>query len=986
MKKKFLQFIFILCLIFPASFIFSACAPNVVDLTLNGELEIYIGTFSIDDYTLTVELSDETTEQIALSADFISADDLAKLSTLGTHTITVNYNGYSEEFTIIVKKHTFSDLVFNDVTYTYDGTAKTIEVENVPTGASVEYSMSNTQTNAGTYDITATVTLENYETATLDATLTIDKATYDMSGVSFITTYYTYDGENKLLEIKGDLPEGISVEYYHNNEIFTGATNVGTYHLTAKFSGENSNYKKIPDKTATMHITFASYDLSGVKFISKTETYDGTVKTIALTGELPEGVTVKYFSNGSIFTGATNVGTYTVVAVFTSTNPNYSNPSNKSATLTIEKANVDMSNISFDDSVQTFDGTTKSIQVSGDLPSWIKVSYYYDDILKTGVVDNGTYFVEAKFTHSNGNYKSIPSKYATLVVNKANFDSSTLKFEDKTVVYDGDYHGLFVEGLPIGLSVTYYCDNREFYATSYVGTYEITARFNGKNYYSIEDRTATLTIKKAVYDMSGVSLEDKTVVYDGEMKSIEVSGTLPYRVSVIYYYDGVRCNGVIEDGEHTVVAKFGGDYDCYEVIPDMSATLTITREQHTITFKQEGQPDIVKYVLDMADFTDIPEPNNEGIEKGYGYVWQEADYTCVTSSFEVFAEFKKMVYTITYDYGDATVPAGSPTTYMVDTETIVFELPTLSGHKLFGLYANDNFKEPITEIPKGSTGNIKITAWFDVVTPGLVIGGGTVISYNGTAKNVYIPATHNGSTVTEIYDNAFKGKDIQMIKLPETITWIGANAFENCTNLYSIHIPSAVDTIEWFAFQGCSSLEIVTFGEGIELNYSSEIPQGMFNGCSSIKEIVIPKSIARIGDKAFYNCVSLEKLTFDEGSKINLIGSYNFNDCKITEVIFPANDVWIGIDAFSNCQYLATVSFGGDCGVDAVADGAFANCIALTSIVISKDLNTGIFAKDAFEGCINLKTVYNFCTRITLTPGGTNYAIEKYAENIYTTR
>ena len=59
-------------------------------------------------------------------------------------------------------------------------------------------------------------------------------------------------------------------------------------------------------------------------------------------------------------------------------------------------------------------------------------------------------------------------------------------------------------------------------------------------------------------------------------------------------------------------------------------------------------------------------------------------------------------------------------------------------------------------------------------------------------------------------------------------------------------------------------------------------------GCfidTNIKEIVIPKSIDRIGDKAFYNCFSLEKLTFEEGSKINLIGSYNFNDCKITEVI-----------------------------------------------------------------------------------------------------
>ena len=183
MKKNFYKLVFMICLLIPLSFIFSACAPKVVDLTLNGELEIYIGTFSIEDYVLTVELSDETTKQLALSDEFISADDLAKLNTIGTHIITINYNGYSEEFTIVVKKYTFNDLAFNSATYTYDGTSKTIEVENVPSGASVDYNISNTQTNAGEYDITATVTLENYETATLDATLTINKAVYDRFGI-----------------------------------------------------------------------------------------------------------------------------------------------------------------------------------------------------------------------------------------------------------------------------------------------------------------------------------------------------------------------------------------------------------------------------------------------------------------------------------------------------------------------------------------------------------------------------------------------------------------------------------------------------------------------------------------------------------------------------------------------------------------------------------------------------------------------------------
>lgn len=907
MRKKIFKIIFVICLLLPISFIFSACGPKVVDLTLTGEMEIYIGSFSIEDYSLTVVLSDETTKQFALSEEYVSAEDLAKLSTVGTHTITVNYSGYSEEFTIVVKKYTFNDLVFNSATYTYDGTAKTIEVENLPDGASVDYSILNTQTNVGTYNITATVTLENYETATLDATLTINKADYDMSGVTF-----------------------------------TG----------------------------------------------KTETYDGSVKTIAITGELPEGLSVRYMCGGSTFTGKTDAGTYTVVAIFTNSNSNYNGVGNKSATLTIEKADFNMSSISFVDNTITYDGLKKSITISGEMPSWITVKYYYNNTLSSGVINAGEYQVEARFSHSNKNYNAIPSKYATLIIEKANFDSSTLTFADKTVSYNEDeVHGIFVEGdIPNGVSVSYYCEGERFYFTSYVGTYVVTAKFSSSNYNAIQELTATLTINKAVYNMSGISMTDKTVEYDGELKSLEIAGTLPSGVSVMYYYNDVRGNGVSEHGEYAVVAKFVGDYTNYEQIPSISAILTIIRETHTITFKQEGQPDIIKHVLNLADFTDIPEPNNDASEKGYGYVWEEANYTSVTTSFVVNAKYQKMIYTITYDYGTATIPEGSPTTYMVDTETIVLQMPKLSGHTLLGLYANDNFKEKITEIPKGSTGDIKITAWFDVATPGLVIGGGTVISYNGTAKNVYIPATHNGSTVTEIYDNAFKGKDIQIIMLPETITWIGANAFENCTSLYKIHIPSAVDTIEWFAFQGCSSLEIATFGEGIDFNYSSEIPQGMFSGCSSLKEIIIPKSITRISDKAFYNCYSLEKLTFEEGSKINLIGSYNFNDCLVTEVILPANDVWIGLDVFKNCQNLATFSIGGDCGIDAVCDGAFANCIALTSITISKDLNMALFSATAFEGCVNLKTVYNYCNRLKLTPGGTNYEIERYAENIYTTK
>ena len=55
------------------------------------------------------------------------------------------------------KKIDVSNVTFSDATYDYDGTAKKIEVQNLPDGVEVEYDPSNSQTEAGVYRITATI-------------------------------------------------------------------------------------------------------------------------------------------------------------------------------------------------------------------------------------------------------------------------------------------------------------------------------------------------------------------------------------------------------------------------------------------------------------------------------------------------------------------------------------------------------------------------------------------------------------------------------------------------------------------------------------------------------------------------------------------------------------------------------------------------------------------------------------------------------------
>ena len=72
----------------------------------------------------------------------------------------------------------------------------------------------------------------------------------------------------------------------------------------------------------------------------------------------------------------------------------------------------------------------------------------------------------------------------------------------------------------------------------------------------------------------------------------------------------------------------------------------------------------------------------------------------------------------------------------------------------------------------------------------------------------------------------------------DEVTSIGDSAFENCTSLTSIEIPSGVTSIGYNAF----------------------------NGCTSLTSIEIPSCVTSIGNLAFYKCTSLTSIEY-QGTK-----------------------------------------------------------------------------------------------------------------------
>ncbi len=131
-------------------------------------------------------------------------------------------------------------VTFDSAEYTYDGTEKTIIAQNIPEGITAIYK-NNKATDAGEYNAEITLSGEGYETKTLIATLTINKA--DIIGISLAENEsLKSDGEFHLPTLIGTLPTGTSTEWYFNDvRSDQGVKAVGKYAVELIISGANYN-------------------------------------------------------------------------------------------------------------------------------------------------------------------------------------------------------------------------------------------------------------------------------------------------------------------------------------------------------------------------------------------------------------------------------------------------------------------------------------------------------------------------------------------------------------------------------------------------------------------------------------------------------------------------------------------------------------------------------------------------------------------------
>ena len=223
--------------------------------------------------------------------------------------------------------------------------------------------------------------------------------------------------------------------------------------------------------------------------------------------------------------------------------------------------------------------------------------------------------------------------------------------------------------------------------------------------------------------------------------------------------------------------------------------------------------------------------------------------------------------------------------------------------------------------------------------------------------------------------------NLKTIDLPDTVTEIGAFAFES-TGLTSITIPASVETVYDTAFIDNTSLTDATFpaGKGISFegctslvnvkinNNPTKIDDFMFRKCSSLASIELPDTVTEIGKYAFADCTSLKDFTIPDG--IKSIGEAAFYNSGITSLVVPESVETIDKLAFSHMANLVSATIPAGYGITfngytslktakitgnptAIDDSMFRKCSSLVSIELP-DTVTEI-GKYAFADCTSLK-------------------------------
>jgi hypothetical protein len=200
-----------------------------------------------------------------------------------------------------------------------------------------------------------------------------------------------------------------------------------------------------------------------------------------------------------------------------------------------------------------------------------------------------------------------------------------------------------------------------------------------------------------------------------------------------------------------------------------------------------------------------------------------------------------------------------------------------------------------------------------------VIGGTTIeITDYPTSEigEVSVPDEIDSKPVTSVGDNAFEHcSGLTSITLPSSVTSIGTRAFLGCSSLTGMTLPPGLTSVADFTLYGCSSLTSITLPAGV-----TSLGIHSLSACSGLIDVTLPPGLITMNDYAFQYCTSLTSIALPPG--LTSVGDYAFDGCiGLTSITLPSSVTSVGGFSFLACSSLSAAYFLGD--APTLAAGAF---------------------------------------------------------------
>ena len=233
--------------------------------------------------------------------------------------------------------------------------------------------------------------------------------------------------------------------------------------------------------------------------------------------------------------------------------------------------------------------------------------------------------------------------------------------------------------------------------------------------------------------------------------------------------------------------------------------------------------------------------------------------------------------------------------------------------------------------------------------------GMTILGLEGDyPDDIVIPSSIKGVKVRKINKSAFCDSTIESISLPNTITEIGTNLFDNCVNLKKIIIPSNVSLDDIFKDYMCPNLKELVFQDGSKTLY-----KGFYDTMTNITKLTLPHSIETIEEEAVSGFSGVVELTMS--GHLSYYNHFNNTALKPTRVNILDQSLYICDYSFYKSDIL---SFYIPKSVEIIYRYAFANS-SLQSIEFEEGSKLKSVQYCSFIGCnANVLTLPKSVTHI----------------------